>query len=91
MQINDIQLAVQSRLLHRAFEVGFQAPEGAERPLGNTMEQSRLNSLYVICIERVYAILVLKNDIINVLTSCVCFLELVLYESFWFEFATQLL
>lgn len=36
------------------------------------MEQSRMNSLAVICIERVYANLVLKNDIdkiINVFAS----------------------
>ena len=54
----------------------------------------------VICIERVFANIVLENDIdkiINVFASrkgraSAFFYDLALvYESFWFEFATQLL
>ena len=58
------------------------------------MEQSRLNSLSVICIERVCANLVPKNDIdkiINMFASrkgraSAFFKDLeLIYESFWFE------
>lgn len=53
-------------------ERSFSALRRLKTYLRSTMEQSRLNSLAVICIERVYANLVLKNDIdkiINVLAS----------------------
>ena len=53
-------------------ERSFSALRRLKTYLRSTMEQSRLNSLSVICIERVYENLVLKNDInkvINVFAS----------------------
>lgn len=48
-------------------ERSFSAIERLKTYLRSTMEQSRLNSLAVMCFESVYANLVLKNDIDNII------------------------
>jgi hypothetical protein len=50
-------------------ERSFSALRRLKTCLRSTMEQSRLNSLAVICIERVYANLVLKNDIDKIING----------------------